>query len=647
MLERVNYPSDIKKLSVDELEDLAEEIRGTMIEVVSKNGGHLASNLGIVELTLALHYVFNAPADKIVWDVSHQCYGHKLVTGRKDRFHTLRQYEGISGFCKREESEYDAFDAGHASTSISAALGMAIGRDMAGRQNHVIAVIGDGSLTGGMAMEALNQAGHLGKNLIIILNDNEMSISPNVGAWSGYLKRIIDGQVYTLFARDVQALLKGIPGIGDQVLKTTRTLVDAIKTFIVPGKLLEELGLQYIGPVNGHSIGTLIQTLEESKKKDGPLLIHVVTRKGKGYAPAESEPNKWHGASPFNIVTGKGLKSAGDTPSYTSVFADAMVGLGRKDPKVVAITAAMLEGTGLEKFRQEFPDRCFDVGIAEQHAVTFAAGMATEGFRPVVAIYSTFLQRAYDQIFHDVCLMKLPVIFALDRAGIVGEDGPTHHGLYDLSYLRNLPHLTIMAPKDENELRHMLETAWAAKGPVAIRYPRGAGVGVNLEEPHVLPLGKGEVLCPGGDVTMVAVGNMVHPALQAADELSRRGIVCSVINARFIKPLDETLLKHALAGQFVITLEEGILAGGFGSAILEFIQESGLTVQDCLRIGVPDKIIPQGSQKILRARYRLDAAGIVESVEEFLEEKGWPRKESTVSLWQGNWSKPARKLRRS
>ncbi|MBN2431535.1 MAG: 1-deoxy-D-xylulose-5-phosphate synthase [Acidobacteria bacterium] len=646
MLEKVNYPSDLKRFSIKDLEELAPEIRRLLIDVVSKTGGHLASNLGIVELTIALHYVFDLPTDKIIWDVSHQCYVHKILTGRKDRLHTLRQYEGISGFSKREESEYDAFNAGHASTSISAALGMAVGRDMSRRDNHVIAVIGDGSLTGGMAMEAVNQAGHLGKKLIIILNDNEMSISPNVGAWSGYLKRIIDGQAYTLVARDVQAFLKSIPGIGDQVLKTTRNVVDALKTFMVPGKLLEELGLQYIGPVNGHSIQTLVDTLDEAREKDGPLIIHVVTRKGKGYAPAEKDPDKWHGASPFNILTGKGLKSS-DIPSYTDVFGETLLALGRKDPKVVAVTAAMLDGTGVKKFKEEFPERCFDVGIAEQHAVTFAAGLAAEGYRPVVAIYSTFLQRAYDQVFHDVCLMKLPVVFVLDRAGVVGEDGPTHHGLYDLAYLRCLPNMVVMAPKDEDELRHMLETAVHHNGPIAVRYPRGTGLGMKREGgPHTLPLGKGEVLRQGKGVCLVALGGMVHPALHAAEKLAQKNIQATVVNARFVKPLDEALFKHLLPGQVVVTLEEGILPGGFGSAVLEFVQEAGLSVEGFKRIGIPDRVIPAGSQKILRARYRLDAAGIADTVEEFLEKIGWPKKGSTASLLQWDWLKPAKRQKR-
>ena len=643
MIENIHLPSDLKKLSVEELEQLAGEIRTMMIQVVSKNGGHLASNLGVVELTLALHYVFNTPADKIIWDVSHQCYPHKIVTGRRDRFPTLRQYEGISGFCKREESEYDAFNAGHASTSISAALGMAAGRDMLGRSNQVIAVIGDGALTGGMAMEAINQAGHLQKNLIIILNDNEMSISPNVGAWSGYLKRIIDGQVYTLFARDVQAVLKGIPGIGDHVVKATKSLVDAIKTFFVPGKLLEELGLQYIGPVNGHSFPALIQTLEEAKKKGGPVLVHVVTRKGKGYPPAEREPDKWHGASPFDIDTGRGLAAPG-SPTYTSVFAETLTGLARENPKIVAVTAAMLSGTGLDHFKKALPDRCFDVGIAEQHAVTFAAGMAAEGFRPVVAVYSTFLQRAFDQVFHDVCLMNLPVTFALDRAGIVGDDGPTHHGLYDMAYLRILPNLVVMAPKDEAEMRHMLLTALEHNGPAAIRFPRSAATGADIfPRPHALPIGKGEQLRQGRDVALLAIGQMVLPAMQAAEDLARKGIDCTVINARFIKPLDTELIKHAVAGRFVVTLEEGILQGGFGGAVLEFLQEADVEFEGIVCVGLPDKLITHGAQKILRARYRLDAPGIVETVEEFLEANGWPRKESTASLLNGGWWKHAKK----
>jgi 1-deoxy-D-xylulose-5-phosphate synthase len=642
ILDRIHGPADLRTLTEDELTTLAAEVRGLILETVARNGGHLASNLGVVELTLALHLAFDSPRDRIVWDVGHQCYTHKILTGRRDRFPTLRQYEGISGFCKREESEYDAFNAGHSSTSISAALGLATGRDMAGRNNHVIAVIGDGALTGGMSMEAINQAGHLGRNLIIILNDNEMSISPNVGAWSGYLKRIIDGQAYTLFVRDVQAVLKGIPGIGDQVLKATRSLADAVKTFFVPGKLLEELGLQYVGPINGHSIPILVAALEEVRKKSGPVLVHVVTRKGKGYAPAEKEPDKWHGAAPFVIETGLGVSPSG-TPSYTSIFAQTLTELARTDPKILAISAAMLSGTGLDAFKEAFPDRCFDVGIAEQHAVTFAAGMAAEGFRPVVAIYSTFLQRAFDQVFHDVCLMNLPVVFVLDRAGIVGDDGPTHHGLYDLAYMRILPNMTVMAPKDEGELRHMLKTALAHNGPVVIRFPRGSALGVPLDEPHLLPIGTGEVLRPDGPVALAAVGNMVHPALQAAELLERKGIGCGVINARFVKPLDVELFKHALASRVVVTLEEGVLQGGFGSAILELLREENVPHRDVLRIGLPDRLITHGTQKILRARYKLDSEGIAETVEEFLEQRGWLKNESTGSLLPGVWSRPAKK----
>lgn len=646
MLERVNYPSDLRRLDLEELEELASEIRDTMIQVVSMNGGHLASNLGVVELTIALHYVFNTPADKIVWDVSHQCYPHKILTGRKDRFPTLRKYEGLSGFCKREESEYDAFNAGHSSTSISAALGIAVGRDLAGRDHKVVAVIGDGSLSGGMAMEGLNQAGHLKRNLVIVLNDNEMSISPNVGAWSGYLKRIIDGQTYTQFSKDVQALIKGIPGIGDQVLKTTRNVVEALKTVLVPGQLLAELGLQYVGPVNGHDLEGLIRVFEDVRGMEGPILLHVVTRKGKGYAPAEREPDKWHGTPAFNVDTGKGLSSS-SIPSYTSVFADALEEVGRRDPRVVAISAAMLSGTGLDRFRKSFPDRCFDVGIAEQHAVTFAAGLSTEGFHPVVAVYSTFMQRAFDQVFHDVCLMNLPVVLAMDRAGLVGDDGPTHHGIYDLACFRILPNLVMMAPKDEGELRHMLFTAFSHNGPVTIRYPRGSGIGVPLDIPlHSLPLGKAEVLRTGGDVVLLAIGSMVHPAVQAADLLAQRGLPVGVINARFAKPLDVDLFRHALAGKWVVTLEEGVVCGGFGSAVLEALNEEGIEVRGLLRIGLPDRVLVHGDPKILAARYRLDAPGIADSVEEYLEDKQWQRNESTVSLFKGDLWKRASERRR-
>ncbi|MBP7866828.1 MAG: 1-deoxy-D-xylulose-5-phosphate synthase [Acidobacteria bacterium] len=645
MLETIDSPADLKKLSLEDLEPLASEIRDRMIEVVSKNGGHLASNLGVVELTLALHYVFDTPRDKILWDVSHQCYTHKLITGRRDAFHTLRTYQGITGFCNRQESPHDAFTAGHASTSISAALGMAVGRDMARRDNRVVAVIGDGSLTGGMAMEGLNQAGHRRNNLLIVLNDNEMSISSNVGAWSGYLKRIIDGQVYTVFARDVQAVLRSIPGIGNQLLKTTKNLVDAIKTFFVPGKLLEELGLRYLGPVDGHNVPKLVETFREIRDMEGPVLLHVVTTKGKGYAPAEKEPDKWHGASPFNVATGKGLRSGGP-PTYTAVFSETLRELARTDDRLVAVSAAMLSGTGLDAFKRAYPDRCFDVGIAEQHAVTFSAGMATEGYHPVVAIYSTFLQRAFDQVFHDVCLMNLPVTFVLDRAGIVGDDGPTHHGLYDLAYLRILPNMTVMAPKDEAELRDMLLTATRLDGPAAIRFPRGAGEEVSLEgPPREVPVGKGEVLRTGKDVALIAIGSRVHPALKAAETLSRKGIECTVVNARFAKPLDRDLIRQAAEGRLVVTVEEGILPGGFGAAVTEFLQDDNVFTQGILRMGLPDRVIPHGDPRILLARYRLDAEGIAERVAEFFEERRWPRNDSTVCWLNEDWRKRASKPR--
>ncbi len=646
MLERIDDPSDLKSLSMDELDVLAAEIRERMIDVVSKNGGHLASNLGVVELALALHFVYSTPEDKIIWDVSHQCYPHKLLTGRRDVFHTLRTYQGITGFCNRDESPHDAFTAGHASTSISAALGMAVGRDIAGRSNNVVAVIGDGSLTGGMAMEGINQAGHLRNKLLIVLNDNEMSISSNVGAWSGYLKRIIDGQVYTVFARDMQSILKSIPGIGNTLLKTTKSVVDAMKTFFVPGKLLEELGLRYLGPVNGHNIPKLVETLREIKEMDGPVLLHVVTTKGKGYPPAEEDPDKWHGTSPFNIATGKGLHPA-ERPTYTGVFSRTIRELAREDSRLVAVSAAMLSGTGLMAFKEEFPERCFDVGIAEQHAVTFAAGLAAEGHHPVVAIYSTFLQRGFDQVYHDVCLMGLPITFILDRAGIVGDDGPTHHGLFDLAYLRILPGLTVMAPANEDELRHMLYTATRTNGPVAIRFPRGMGLGVPMDSPpREIPLGKGEVLRQGHDVTLVALGSMVQPALQAAAALERKGISSTVVNARFVKPMDVNLLRSVCEGRPVVSIEEGCLPGGFGSAVMEALQEEGILAAGVLRLGVPDRIIPHGDPRILLAGCQLDAEGITERVKAFLEHPPWQKKESTTSWSHEDWRKRAARHRR-
>ncbi|HXE30805.1 MAG TPA: 1-deoxy-D-xylulose-5-phosphate synthase, partial [Terriglobales bacterium] len=519
-LNKINAPADLKKIARADLPQVAAELRDFMITTVSKVGGHLASSLGTVELTLALHYIFQAPADKIVWDVGHQAYGHKIITGRRDRFPTLRQYGGISGFPVRDESPYDAFNVAHACTSISAALGMCTARDLAGEGNYVIAVIGDAGLTGGVGLEGLNQAGHLKPKLMVILNDNEMSISPNVGALSGYLNRIAHGQAYQRVRDEIEQLITSVPRIGHRLFRLTRQWVDAIKGLILPGLVFEELGFEYVGPINGHSFDALLDTIQKYKDHPGPVLLHVVTRKGKGYAQAEQLPMKYHGVTAFDISTGAFVKAPASAPSYTSVFGQAMCERAAADQRVIGITAAMTEGTGLSEFAVKYPRRFFDVGIAEQHAVTFAAGLACEGLRPVAAIYSTFLQRAYDQVIHDVCLMNLPVTFALDRGGIVGSDGPTHHGLYDIAYLCAAPNMTVMAPKDENELRHMLYTALEHGAPIAFRYPRGNGVGAELEPVRKLEIGRAEILREGCDGAVLALGSMVYPCLEAAERLA-------------------------------------------------------------------------------------------------------------------------------
>ncbi len=620
LLDRINTPADLRQLPEEALPEVAEELRRFLLATVSATGGHLASGLGAVELTLALHYVLDTPRDQVVWDVGHQCYPHKVLTGRRDRFHTLRAYGGMSGFLRREESEYDAFNAGHASTSISAALGMAVARDLRGEDFRVVAVIGDGGLTGGMAMEGLNQAGYLGRPLMIILNDNEMSISPNVGAMQGYLNRILHGQPYRRLKDDIEHLLRAIPKVGEPMLKLAKQAEHMAKQLLVPGILFEELGFKYVGPVNGHSIPQLVATLRQWKGHNSPVLLHVVTRKGKGWEPAEADPVFWHGATPFSVETGEVASKKPGPPSYTKIFARTITELARTDERIVAITAAMPEGTGLDTFAKEFPKRCFDVGICEQHAVTFAGGMATRGLRPVVAIYSTFLQRAYDQIFHDVCLMRLPVVFALDRGGLVGNDGPTHHGVFDLSQLRVFPDLVVMAPKDEDELRHMLATALSSALPAVVRYPRGSGYGVPTDgPPRVLPVGKAEVLRAGPDGFVWAIGTMATEALHAAQRLAAEGGPdLTVVNARFVKPLDvELLAAQVKPGARVMTVEENALAGGFGAAVMESVETLGITGVAFERLGVPDEFQTHGNQDILRARLDLDVEGIVRRARAF------------------------------
>ena len=579
-LDKINSPADVKKLSVPQLEQLAKEIRQLLISVISHTGGHLAPNLGVVELTLALHKVFNTPEDKIIFDVGHQAYIHKIITGRREQFPTLRQYGGLSGFPKRSESEHDAFGTGHSSTSISAALGMACARDLQGEDYNVVAVIGDGSMTGGMAFEALNNAGMLHKNMIVVLNDNEMSISKNVGAMSEYLYQLRTGETYNKIKNDIEGWLKNME-FGSDVLKAIRRLKGSVKYLMVPTSIFEELGFTYLGPVDGHDLDGLLDVLQAAKKIDGPVMVHVLTKKGKGYKPAEESPNKFHGTGPFDIATGKKITNPNASVSYTEVFGKTLSKLADTDDKIVGITAAMPDGTGLNIFAEAHKDHFFDVGIAEQHAVTAAAGMAAAGMKPVAAIYSTFMQRAYDSIMHDICMQKLHVTLCLDRAGLVGDDGYTHHGVFDYAYLRSIPNMTIMAPKDENELQHMLKTALDFDGPVSVRYPRGSGVGVALDTQwQDLPIGKAEVLRTGKDVCFWAIGSMVQTALDAAELLEAQGISAGVVNMRFAKPLDVELLReHAQSYGKIITLEEGVLAGGVGSAILEELNENKLLEQ--------------------------------------------------------------------
>ncbi|MGA2193336.1 MAG: 1-deoxy-D-xylulose-5-phosphate synthase [Nitrospirota bacterium] len=618
VLDSVNSPSDIKRLSVKELTALAEDMREEIIAVVSANGGHLASSLGVVELTLAMHFVYNTPGDKIIWDVGHQAYAHKLLTGRRDSFHTLRKQDGISGFPKRCESPHDCFDVGHSSTSISAALGMAAARDMKGEGYKVAAVIGDGSMTAGLAFEGLNQAGHLARDLVVVLNDNEMSISNNVGALSNYLSRIITSEKADRLRREAEQFLRKLPRFGEQVQKVVSKTGESIKGIFVPGMLFEEMGFSYIGPVNGHDLDRLINTLKDARARKGPVLVHVLTQKGKGYEPAEKNPTLFHGTPPFDVESGEAQKSS--ALSYTDVFGEALTSIAREDKRVVAISAAMPEGTGLSAFAKEFPDRFFDVGIAEQHGVTFAAGLAVCGLKPVTAIYSTFLQRSYDQVVHDLCMQKLPVVLSMDRAGIVGEDGETHQGLFDISYLRHVPNLVFMAPKDENELRHMLYTALSLDCPAALRYPRGKGVGVALDETFKeIPVGQAELLQEGTDLYIFAIGNTVYPSMKAALALKDKGLSVGVVNARFIKPLDRDLLMHAAAEtRRVLTVEENVLAGGFGSAVLEMFEEAGVTDIAVKRLGVPDMYVEQGTQAQIRRRLGLDAEGIADAALAFM-----------------------------
>ena len=644
LLDGINNPNDLKKIPKKDLPQVAQEIRETILELVSEKGGHLGASLGAVELTIALHYIFNTPTDRLVWDTGHQAYPHKLLTGRKEQFKTMRQYQGISGFLSRAESPYDTFGAGHAGTSISAALGMASARDQMEQNHKVVAIIGDGAMTAGMAYEALNHAGGLKRDMIVILNDNEMSISKNVGAFSSYLTRIITGPLYTKVRKETESLLKHIPKIGRPIAKAVKIAEGSVKGLMTPGSLFEELGFRYIGPIDGHQLDLLLTTFENIKHLQGPLLIHLLTKKGKGYPPAERDQTAFHGTSAFHLATGEAKKKSTQPvevvpPTYTSVFANAIINLAKKDPRVVAITAAMPDGTGLTKFAKEFPSRFYDVGIAEQHGVTLAAGMAADGLRPFVAIYSTFLQRAFDQIVHDVALQNLPVVFCLDRAGLVGEDGPTHHGTLDIAYLKGIPNLTLMAPKDENELTQMMATALTLEGPSAIRYPRGEGVGVILSAPPLpLPIGTAEI-CKGDiskewDIAFIAIGNMVYPALEASSLLEQKGLRegrsqgtlpplrVGVINARFIKPIDKkTLVAVTRICSKIITLEDHVLSGGFGETVLSCLEENNASPFRLLRIGLKDQFITHGAPGLIRKECGLDIDSIAEKALAFFNLK--------------------------
>ena len=606
LLDKISGPDDVKKLSSKELTKLATEIRSLILDTVSKTGGHLSPNLGVVEITLALNYVFDPPRDKIIWDVGHQCYTHKILTGRRDRFHTLRQFDGLNGFPCQEESEYDVYNTGHASTALSAAMGISVARDKNSDNYEVLAVVGDGSLTGGMAWEALNQIGHHRKKLIIVLNYNEMSISPNVGAMSKYLSYLVSGQHYLRIKDHVKSILKLIPAVGKPMIKVARAVEESFKKVFFPGLVFEELGIRYIGPVQGHSLGSLIEVFKDAKTHTGPVLIHCVTKKGKGYQPAQSHPSQYHSASPFDIKTGE-AKNKDNKPTYSTIFGKTMLDIAAKDTRVVAITAAMPEGTGLKPFADKYPDRFFDVGIAEQHAVDFATGLALGG---------------YNQLYHDVCLMDIPIVFALDRAGIVPDDGPTHQGINDIVYLGHLPNMIVMAPKDENELQHMLHSALSYAHPVAIRFPKGKAYGVVMDEsPREIPLGKSEIIKEGKDL-LLAFGSMVYPCLEAANRLEEEGISLAVVNARFAQPLDKALiLDFARSGNVIITAEEAVKTGGFGGLVRALLDEHEIFDIRFKNIGIPVEIYPLGKTEQIKKIYGLDEEGLVNGIKSFYKEK--------------------------
>ncbi len=621
LLDKIKSPDDLKKLEVGQLSQVARELREEILEHVGKTGGHLGASLGAVELTLALHYVFDAPKDQIVWDVGHRAYGHKMITGRLDQFHTLRQKDGLSGFPKRSESEYDTFGVGHASTAISAALGMAAARDLSGDDYKVIALVGDGALTGGIAFEAINNAGILHKDLIVILNDNKMSISKNVGALNMYLTKITSGKLYNRIEADVWELLGLIPKLGGKARKLAGKIKDSIKTLVVPDVIFEELGFRYFGPIDGHNVEFLVETFNHVKDLPGPILLHTRTQKGKGYDFTEKDPLCAHGVTRFDKVPGD-IPAKSSAPSYTSVYGKTITALGKKNPDVVAITAAMPDNTGLNIFKEAHPDRLFDVGIAEQHAVTFAGGLATKGIKPVVTIYSTFLQRAFDQLIHDIALQNLPVRFVLDRGGLVGDDGPTHHGTFDLSYLRMIPNMVVMSPKDENELQHMIKTIVAYNdGPIALRFPRGNGLGVHMDKRlHRLPIGKGEIVREGKDVVFFAIGAMVETSNRAAEILAGNGIDACVVNARFVKPLDHGLIDEVLSDEpALITAEENVVMGGFGSGVNEYLVSQGYDVLRIRNLGIPDQFIEHGSRDALLTEIGLTPEAMAQTAVSMLE----------------------------
>jgi 1-deoxy-D-xylulose-5-phosphate synthase len=631
ILSRINIPEDVRKLEIHDLKILCNDIREYLIDTISEVGGHFGGGLGAVELAVAVHKVFDTPNDLVVWDTGHQAYPHKILTGRKDKLNTIRHFNGISGFLKRSESEYDVFGAGHATTSISAALGMAVARDLKNEERKVVAIIGDGAMTGGMAYEAMNNSGINKSDLIVIFNDNRMSIAPNVWQVSNYFTEMIAHPDYNKFKGQIWELTGKLDQFGDRLRKIAARLENGIKAVITPGMLFEALGFRYFGPINGHNVHQMIRILEQVKDLKGPILVHAMTQKGKGYKPAEGDKQKLHASTPFDKLTGKAYKKNGTAPSYTSIFGNALVEIVKENKNVVGITAAMSDGTGLDILQKEFPQNYFDVGIAEQHAVTFAAGLATQGIIPVVTVYSTFLQRGFDQIVHDVGIQKLHVVFAMDRAGLVGADGPTHHGAFDLTYLRLVPGMVIMAPKDESELRDMLYTAVNHKdGPVALRYPRGSGIGVEMKDGFDrIKIGKAERLREGDDVALLAVGSMVNYSLKAAEKLASDGIICEVINMRFVKPLDTGMLDY-VAGKHpkIVTLEENSLVGGFGSAVLEYFGEKSYK-NDILRMGIPDQFIEHGTQKELHKLLKIDPDGIVESVKSFCK-KGSLSREITL-----------------